>query len=1091
MLRLLVASARIPEATGAGPGVHVSARFRDTLTLRLRRWGQPVPQGALGAATVSLEQLVANPGLPLSLSHVPLLDPQGQPTGVRVRVIEGHQLQGNDIKPVVTVLIGQKRFRTRIQTGNNPYYNEVFWQNFRRTPARLAAELIVFQVLDSRATRAKAIIGIFQVGTVTRGCGVTARLGHPHSLCPPQLDIGTIYHAPADPPRLPVGGKRGFVAAAVRVRFAGRTDIGVAYRGRVLLELSTHMGTPDGRQRGAIAPEDVSRVQRHLPQCRRFGLCGVFYSATMVPPGPELLRFELSLGHYGDTSDATCKPTASVTPHCCPLFDGEWDAGTGTQWVTPCGVPRDALGPGNRYHYLPWYGDKPVAAVTSSWEDAGDRWDTLNLLRSVCRRLALAWLEEQPTPTVLDAHLRTARLHLLRHLVATAAEPPRAGWDTLLDTAQGWLRRVTALAVEGSSDIRAQLRLRLWLGRVANSGDLTRHLEGTLHVYAETYENQTKLLGKWGPRGLLGCPCFSDSAGKAGLPRHRIRPPRGWRWDGPWTVEPQRRLLLDAETNVGEVLEEVYENESRQRGGEWGPAAVTSTDVSGAAVPPKEEVACPQGWHIAHDWHVDVTGAVDEAGPNFFQLRCYIFQALELAPRATKATADPVAHVSFVHVSQSTRVLPGTLDPLWDQTLLFQRVLLYGDPQGVQDEPPMVVVEVFDQDGGVLAWGLRGLQGGVRAPSLELQCGGQTLRTPPILNLPTNPNFPINAFLLPLAAEEEEEEDEDDWWSKFYAAMGDKAKRRTGRDRLKIYSCELEALPEFEGLQDFCQTFPLYAPGGHPTVGDDPVGEFKVGDTPEGTPQHQGGDSQGCMAGRLSQGLFRIYPLPEDPAVSPPPRHFQQLPPSQPQKCLVRVYVVRAFDLPPKDRNRLCDPYVRVSLGKKQLGQRDQYVPNTLEPVFGRLFEVTGTIPLEKDLRVTLLDYDVVPPDQEIGTTTIDLENRLLSHYRANCGLAARYRTYELRCVVWNTQDVDMGDVNLIGQQMSDIYVMGWLDGLEEQRQRTDIHYRSLLGEGAFNWRFVFSFQCLAAEELCILPRKARDTPGCGCQGGGGHMGQR
>lgn len=55
------------------------------------------------------------------------------------------------------------------------------------------------------------------------------------------------------------------------------------------------------------------------------------------------------------------------------------------------------------------------------------------------------------------------------------------------------------------------------------------------------YENQTKLLGKWGPRGLLGCPCFSDSAGKAGLPRHRIRPPRGWRWDGPWTVEPQRR----------------------------------------------------------------------------------------------------------------------------------------------------------------------------------------------------------------------------------------------------------------------------------------------------------------------------------------------------------------------------------------------------------------------------------------------------------------------------------------------------------------------------------------------------------------------
>lgn len=50
----------------------------------------------------------------------------------------------------------------------------------------------------------------------------------------------------------------------------------------------------------------------------------------------------------------------------------------------------------------------------------------------------------------------------------------------------------------------------------------------------------------------------------------------------------------------------------------------------------------------------------------------------------------------------------------------------------------------------VLAWGLRGLRGGVRAPSLEVQCGGRTLRTPTITDLATNPNFPINAFLLTL-----------------------------------------------------------------------------------------------------------------------------------------------------------------------------------------------------------------------------------------------------------------------------------------------------------------------------------------------------
>ncbi|XP_068035392.1 myoferlin-like [Anomalospiza imberbis] len=425
--------------------------------------------------------------------------------------------------------------------------------------------------------------------------------------------------------------------------------------------------------------------------------------------------------------------------------------------------------------------------------------------------------------------------------------------------------------------------------------------------------------------------------------------------------------------------------------------------------------------------------------------------------------------------------------------------------------------------------------------------------------------------------DEEEEEEERDWWSKFYASMEDKdpkSPRGTNRDRLKIYGCELEAVPEFEGLQDFCQTFPLCKPGRAPVPGrhPEPVGCFK--------------------------GLFRIYPVPEAAGAAPAPRCFQRLPPRQPQPCLVRVYVVRAFELSPRDVTGLSDPYVLVALGKKTLGQRDQYVPNTLEPVFGRMFELTATIPLEKDLRVTIMDHDKVPPDQEIGSTTIDLENRLLSHFRAHCGLPTLYHAagpacwrdqlcpsralellagtrglpgprfsrggtalslsgqrfelrhfergqpplrhagaprerlalhvlnlcelvpehletrglqsrarpgleqgkvqmwvdifpislgppgppvnidprkaegYELRCVVWNVRDTDLGDINLLGQRMSDIYVSGWLDGLPEQRQHTDIHYRSLDGSGAFNWRFVFPFEFLAAEKLCAIRRK-------------------
>lgn len=44
---------------------------------------------------------------------------------IRVRVIEGRQLSGNNIKPVVKVHVCGQTHRTRIKRGNNPFYDEV------------------------------------------------------------------------------------------------------------------------------------------------------------------------------------------------------------------------------------------------------------------------------------------------------------------------------------------------------------------------------------------------------------------------------------------------------------------------------------------------------------------------------------------------------------------------------------------------------------------------------------------------------------------------------------------------------------------------------------------------------------------------------------------------------------------------------------------------------------------------------------------------------------------------------------------------------------------------------------------------------
>ncbi|XP_047135991.1 otoferlin isoform X1 [Hydra vulgaris] len=81
---------------------------------------------------------------------------------------------------------------------------------------------------------------------------------------------------------------------------------------------------------------------------------------------------------------------------------------------------------------------------------------------------------------------------------------------------------------------------------------------------------------------------------------------------------------------------------------------------------------------------------------------------------------------------------------------------------------------------------------------------------------------------------------------------------------------------------------------------------------------------------------------------------------------------------------------------------------------------------------------------------------------------------FELRVIIWNTEDVLMDEINLVtGEACSDIYVKGWLEGLKEEKQQTDVHYRSLTGEGNFNWRFVFPFQYQKAEEKIVIKKKA------------------
>ncbi|XP_042253890.1 myoferlin-like isoform X9 [Thunnus maccoyii] len=1347
---------------------------------------------------------------------------------------------------------------------------------------------------------------------------------------------------------------------------------GVAYRGRILVEISTKLEGKVDKTVDTIHSDDILVAQKYQRR-RKYCLCAVFHSATMIQEPGEPIQFEVSIGNYGNKLDTTCKPLASTTQYSCAVFDG------------------------NHYYYLPWAGTKPVVVVTSFWEDISHRLDTVNIILYITHRLQSnleafktaisakvsdnqlveVWLkllnqliedlESFPTPelegrsnlTSLDIQLKKLRdsaLTTIKEGARRMREEAREIRDTLADI-EAWADKLKLLAEEPQNSmpdviiwmlrgekrvaysripahqilystyseqacgqdcgktqtvflqypmdknkglkVPIKIRVNMWLGLSAHEKKFNSFSEGTFSVFAELYENQAKVFGKWGTTGLVGRHKFSDVTGKLKLKQEYFMPPRGWEWEDEWFIDPEKALLTEADAGHTEFMDEVFQNETRFPGGEWKAASEPFTDVNGEKSCNPGEFDCPPGWIWEDEWAVDVNRAVDDQGWEYgvtippddkprswvpaekvyhvhrrrrlvrprkraalpagaamerrdqgdpegwefssligwkfhrkerssdtfrrrrwrrkmapedrlgsaifqlegalgvdteergskadatklfgantptvscffdrsymYHLRVYVYQARNLTSLDKDSFSDPYAHVSFLHVSKTTEKLQATLNPTWDQTLIFNDVEIHGDPQTLAHRPPDVVLEFYDYDQvgkdellgrsvcaplvklnpeidqtpkllwhpiiqkgrqagealvaaelilkdksgesdlplvppkraenlymvpqgirpvvqltaiEILAWGLRNMKSyqlaTVSSPSLVVECGGQRVESAVIKNIKKSPNFPGSVLfikvLLPkdemytppivlkvidhrpfgrkpvvgqctitsleqfrcdpyvitaegamsskmalmraspakhvaINMEEnrplleaqfmysmsaavnkmasppshfhiEKEKETVDWWSKFYASTGEQEKcgpyLKKGYDTLKVYECELEDVPEFKGLTDFCNTFKLQR-GKNENGDDDPsvVGEFK--------------------------GSFKVYPLSDDPGVAPPPRQFRELPESGPQECLVRVYIVRAIDLQPKDNNGRCDPYMKISLGKNRIEDRDHYLPNTTSPVFGRMFEMTCFLPQDKDLKISVYDYDLLTRDEKVGETVIDLENRFLSRYNAYCGLPQSYcisginqwrdqmkpseilenlarlkglskprtedngtsltfngkdytlaqfednkeihqhlgparerlclhvlrtqglvpehvetrtlystfqpnlsqgklqmwvdvfpksiglpggpfditprkpKKYFLRVVIWNTTDVTLDETSITGEHMSDIYVKGWMPGMEEDKQKTDVHYRSLDGDGNFNWRFVFDFDFLPAEQLCLVSKK-------------------
>lgn len=135
---------------------------------------------------------------------------------------------------------------------------------------------------------------------------------------------------------------------------------GVAYRGRILLEIQTVLNERSGEiPIGDIKHTDVLKLGPILNR-KKFKLHAAFHDATMLSVIDKPVQFEVSIGNYGNILDpGSASSSSSATKACSPVFDG-------------CS-----------YYFLPWMSSKPSIGVQSYWEDIDFRYQAINKLRKL------------------------------------------------------------------------------------------------------------------------------------------------------------------------------------------------------------------------------------------------------------------------------------------------------------------------------------------------------------------------------------------------------------------------------------------------------------------------------------------------------------------------------------------------------------------------------------------------------------------------------------------------------------------------------------------------------------------------------------
>ncbi|XP_051908890.1 otoferlin isoform X16 [Hippocampus zosterae] len=481
---------------------------------------------------------------------------------------------------------------------------------------------------------------------------------------------------------------------------------GVSFRARLLLSVAVEIldtTSPEILSSTEVQMDSIANISENATgKTEEFFLFGAFLEATMIDRkiGDKPISFEITIGNYGNQIDGTSKPSWSRKKKDGENDDedseliqnsseDEADEEGGLESVSCTPLMRPVITDRNYFH-LPYFEKKPCVYIKSWWQDQRRRLYNSNMMDKIADKL------EEGVNDVQEI-IKTEK-----------AFPERRLRGVLEELSVGCSRFVTLANKDLNQSGRTKLdreRLKSCMREMDNMSQQAKQMR--TQVKKNTVKDKLKLVQNF----LLRLRFLADE------PQHSIPDVFVWMMSNHKRIAyariPSKDILyslVDEETgkDCGKV-KAVFLKLPGKKG--FGPAGWTVQAKLelylwlGLNKQRKEFTSgLPNGFEevkaakTAPSLHSVPPVSLVYNMKQVFQLRAHMYQARSLFAADSSGLSDPFARVFFSTHSQVTEVLSETLCPTWDQLLVFDNVELFGEAGELRDDPPIIVVEIYDQD---------------------------------------------------------------------------------------------------------------------------------------------------------------------------------------------------------------------------------------------------------------------------------------------------------------------------------------------------------------------------------------------------------